>query len=437
MNSTIKVLLAGSLHLPICATAQEYIQANGSSQLNGNPYYVLPKATILLKIPVMKTSYTIADYIKGMVISDDELKILEKKFGVDSTIMKQLLKAPDTKIEKSKVNEDSLKVSVLAKPDYTKIFYTDAEKKWNKSKSVVFTYGADGVLTEGESSVEDKTFDLAVKTLSGLTSIAGAFFKGPGVKAQNNSNVKFEDLEAILTKLEGLSETVRDKDIYKEVKGELEKKYAKLFAEYFYQEKKKVTIHNVYYTPKSTSPPTDQDISFFSLNPSNGNLEFNTQFAQELWGSNLKVGPVPGGAVEYKIRYIDINDDLTKHIDAKLMPANGFAYNIPVRVQFRLIAKDKTIYDEIIKVPQFGVIGRVYSNRNKLVYSLDPLTGELKKLSVSSSAISTDQVGSVGTAVNELITTSKGDSEAKKLEQEVTRLENEKKKRDLLKELNN
>ena len=61
--------------------------------------------------------------------------------------------------------------------------------------------------------------------------------------------------------------------------------------------------------------------------------------------------------------------------------------------------------------------------------------GELKKLSIEGKAITSDQVASLSSGLNEIITTAKGDSDATKLDNEVKKLESLKRKRELLQEL--
>lgn len=66
-----------------------------------------------------------------------QLSIFEKKYGLDT-------KKYDTVIRKLKgsinymISEFSTKISLRAIVDYTKIFYVDTYRKWNKNQSVTF-----------------------------------------------------------------------------------------------------------------------------------------------------------------------------------------------------------------------------------------------------------------------------------------------------------
>ncbi|QEM06306.1 hypothetical protein DIU31_023320 [Mucilaginibacter rubeus] len=420
--------------LSASAMAQPYYQLSSGNPLNGNPYYILPKAAIVIAIPVTTQSYIgsstlIADY------SDDEQKILALKYGFDADIYKILIKKAERKFEKSSIGNDSVKVALIAKPDYAKVFFTDAEKKWNKNKSVSFTYGSDGIVTDGESFTEDKTFDLVVKTFSSVVSIAAAVFKGPEETLAATPRVTFDDLDEIKTKMDALDHIINN-DIYKDRKSILQGKYDKAFAEHFYKEKKTIKITKLYYTPKAESVPADNQYqTLFSLNPDNGKLTFNKELSQELWAVNIFTAELDPKE-SFKIKFTSHPQTLQNAIGRSSFPSNGFAYNIPSQKEFKLVdKKEETIYDDFIKIPQWGIVGRLNTEKNKLTFSLDPVTGELKKVVIGSSAISSDQIGGVTSGLTDAVKFARGDSKDTEREKEAKRLETEVKIRDLQKSL--
>jgi hypothetical protein len=411
--------------------AQSYYQADQHHPLNGNPYYILPKASLLIQVPVTTTVYKKGkEFTTGY--TDVELEVLARKYGVDPDTYKKIDSIGS--YQQSAVNEDSVKISVLAKPDYTKVFFTEGEKSWNKNKSVTFTYGADGMVTDGESSVEDKTFDIVVKSLSGIVSVASVAWRGPIDTAKAKPEVTYDELDKILETISGLSSVgIVSNDVYKDVKSSLERKYTKLFSNYFYSETKKIKVLKTYYTP-AVKPMDNQPFDLFALNPANGRVTFNQSLQNELWASDLVTGTLTGKV--YQLRFTEQSEKFQTAVTIQQMPSDGFAYNLPLRLEVKLTSpKSETIYDDFCKFPQFGTIGRLYTNKNKLSFSLDPINGELKKLTISSSALTTDQAGSVASAASDAIKLARGDSADTKLDNEVKRLDNEVKKRDLLKKL--
>ena len=122
--------------------------------------------------------------------------------------------------------------------------------------------------------------------------------------------------------------------------------------------------------------------------------------------------------------------------DGSSVPADSYlGYNVPAKSKISIVKPDgEEVGQDVFKVPQFGKMAYISARKMHVIFQLDPMTGELKKLSVSRKAISDDQVGNTATAINSAIQAVKGEDADTRLDKEVRRLENEKKKRDLLKE---
>lgn len=420
------------LAFPFSAFAQKYKHLKNDERLSGQQAYMLPKAAFIIEVPIVKNTLSRGkSFINNFTAN--ELQYLAERFGLDEAKYKLMVATPTKDF--LEIADDSIKISATAVPDMSKIFYVDSKSKWNKNQSVTFNYGTDGVLTEGESSVEDKTFDIAVKIASGVTSVvAGAFplTRGGGgadLSIENPKERAVKELEEALTALEGL-EGQLNYDVYKDLKTKLEKRYRSIFEKYFYKEKERITIVKVVYTPVANTQ-LNTEIPFFRLN-ANSNLTFDYRIIKQLQGKDLSPGTVISG---YTIAFIPCREQQKTYYNSRTDDKTGFAYNIPLRAEIKIKnSAKKTIYDEIHKIPQMGIVGFTNTKKEKLVFNLDPLTGELKKLTIEGKAITTDQIGNTATAVTEAVKAAKRDDEDTKLEKEVKRLENEKKKRELLKE---
>lgn len=411
------------------AMAQEYQHASASKKINGDQAYILPKAALNIEVPIDKTAL-VPGSIKTLYTAD-QFAVLKRKYGVDSE--KYANARSKNPYITYNIAEDSIKINLKAMPDYTKIYYVNPKAKWNKNQVVSFTYGADGILTEGESSLENKTFDIVVKGLSGLSAIVGAALKDAGTKSTEYTiptNIK--ELDDVLIKFNTLEDQI-NYDIYKDLKKRYEKEYSAIFADLFYKEKKETTVVKFIYVPSSLTP-VNTPVPLFKLDNTKGELVFNNALQSQIIISEAIFDS--NTASSYSLYYDKLSEQQSDYNTPRSDSDTGFAYNIALSVYLKLTnPKAKILYYQPAKIPQLGIVGFTNTRKEKLIFQLDPLTGELKKLSIEGKAISTDQVGSISPLVTDLIATAKGDSDATKLEKEVKELEMEIKKRNLLKEL--
>jgi hypothetical protein len=407
-------------------TAQNYYQ-KGAQKLSNQPMYILPKAVLSIDMQVVKIEYKMGDQFKKY--TDDQLKTFVFRYGIDPDVYKKLRDKGN--YETASFSEDSLKISTIAAADYSKIYYIDPKVKWNKDLSVVFTYGEDGILTEGESGLQDKTLEMVAKGLSAVATVARGFALLDAHATPPAGYV--EQLETELKNFTKLEDQM-DYQIYKDLKSTIEKNYGKVFAEYFYTTKKTITKVKIYFTPNEKDE--SREIALFSVS-SKGDVVIDKKYMQndQVWGKKFKFDHLDSTKA-YKLSFKKIGAQRADHHHKREASDLGFAYNIPAVVEMKLTdPKNEIIYQELAKIPQFGIVGFVSQHKGKLTYSLNPITGELKKLVIDKKGISGDQITGIATSSEELIKAIKGDSYDKKLQDEVTRLENEKKKRDLLREL--
>lgn len=412
------------------AKSQSYTQLSPGDQIAGKQAYILPKASFVIEIPIESTILSCKKYNSTY---EKYFKVLEKRYGLDPKKYKSL-KSDSTKTNIS-IGEDSIKFKMISTPDYEKVFYVASTSGWNKNQAVTFTYGVDGILTDGEASRENKTFDILMKGISSIVGIVRNFEKGTdNEKAIAQDTLNLKELDDALADFDKL-QFVNNFDVYKALKTTYEKRYNYLFAEKFYSEKKKLSIIKVVYTPKKETL-ANKNIPFFNLDKKTGKISFEKTLGRELWGKDIDTVKLDGTEV-YQLKFKPVQEQQSKHFKNRSSKEFGFAFNIPLKVELQLLnPKGQIIVNEITKVPQLGIIGYINNiKRAKLSYSLDPLTGELKKLSVEGKAILVDQIGSTAATITDATNLIKGDDADTRLENEVKRLENEKKKRDLLKEL--
>ncbi len=438
MNSAKPILTSLFLILTFVLSAQTYTKlSDGSTIPPGKSYYILPKGSFIIEIPIV-TSKLIKGARYNKDFNEDILKFANEKIGLD--IKKYSSLKPDSikDITTYSISDDSIKISMKAVPDDDKVFYLNSKPKWNKNQSVTFNYVDGGILTEGEVSREDKTFDILVKGLSAAVSIASVALTGRS--AQNRDKIKSADslliidMAAILEKITNQG-CCDNHEVYKDIRAQYEKQFTNLFSQHFYSEKKIITINRYIYTPLNVTK-NDVLIPFFSFNNNDSKIYFSPDVENLIWG---KVVTSSGfeSKTSFKIRFKSSRDQLVDKFSEFAPKSISLAYNVPKKIEFQFLnTDDKIIFNEIFKVPQFGKIGYVdFIKNGKLTYSLDPTNGELLKLSISSTAVTSEQIDAASSAAKDLINTVKGDDATTKLEKEVTRLELEKKKQDLLKSL--
>jgi hypothetical protein len=423
--TSLLIFLAGT-----CA-AQTYKKGTAADLSRGEPYYILPKATIQFEIPILTEKYDKGAYF--VQLDTHQLKYAALKYGLDRNTYLKVQK--DKSYTQHSIRKDSIKIQLQARPDYDKIYFADTKKNWNNNKSLSFSYGPDGILTEGEATTENKTFDLITKGIGSIASLATIGFKQVSPDNSKKDDFQIEALEKILAQIAELG-GVAETGIYTALKADLEKQYTKAFAQYFYAEKKSVRTIRFFYTP-SGNAPTGASEKLFAFDQQNGKLTFSDDpnIKNAIRGKEIHWGNITNLA-GYTLRLSRAQDNLLPATTTTTPFPDGFAYNIPLHTNVEFSAADNTIISsDILKIPQYGTVAALNTKNRKTSYILDPISGELKKISIGSSALSTDQLGSASTSAQDILKLIKSDSEVTKLEKEVKRLENEKKRRELLKAL--
>lgn len=412
--------------------SQTYGHITGAQKIDGEQSYILPKAA--LEIKLSKQTTTLVRTAPYIAYSPAQLEILKLKYGVNPKKYTSL--KDNSTVMTHNLIEDSIKLKTLAVPDYSKIYYVTSSSKWNKNQSVTFTYGADGMITDAESTYQDITFDLVVKGISTLTGVVGSLAKSAtAIKYSalpTDTNVAIDDLDAIIRDYSILNTQISP-EIYKDLKKALDKKYMAVFAKHFYKEEAEITHIKAIWIPsagQSIAAPLD----LFAFDATTGVVTFSNGLGT-IEGKGVTQGTIANAyRVNYKAASEQQSTFYSPRSDSK---HQGIAFNIPLKVvvDVKNPAGEIMFYD-VVKIPQWGIVGHANTRKkDKVNFSLDPTTGELKKLTIEGKAITSDQIGSAGSAVTDAMKLFEKADPDTELEKEVKRLENEMKRRDLLLEL--
>lgn len=383
----------------------------------------------MIEVPVVETIH-----IKGNKFINDATEQAKEyyadNFNVDTSIYNILLN--NSVFKKYALLKDEIKITALAEPDFNKIYQVCIKDKWNKNQKVNFAYNSDGILTEGESSYEDKTFEIIIESLNLINKVINV------VVRNYESNIdSINSLKEIQNKYENLAK-ISDFEIYKAEKNRLDEKYSKLYSKYFYSTLINKSVKKIYYTPENED--LDKITHIFDFDEKTGVIFVNdlpklTSRSRNVQKQKLTTDFNKNHTISLTSNNKDQLADKIKYVND--VKNNGFAYNIPKIVQLKFYTDKDTIINELFKIAQLGKIGYIKSGNNKLSYNLDPLTGELKKLTVENESALNDQINSVSAISSDLIKLVMGEDPDTKLEKEVKRLENEIKKRNLEKQLEN
>ena len=101
------VILLLTLMTGFYSYGQKYYHAKTAGQIGQNPYYILPKASLLIEVPVITKTYTPSPNLPKD-ISPENLKILKEKYGLDSSVYVKVEK--QTPYISHSVMNDSIKI---------------------------------------------------------------------------------------------------------------------------------------------------------------------------------------------------------------------------------------------------------------------------------------------------------------------------------------
>lgn len=436
MRKTIFTLLlpaALSTGIALQASAQKVYDVANNGKIDGGISLILPRVSYMIEVPVLTTTYK-----QGLMLKQgDEFLAQCIRYGANRKACTELLlkKSNDASYSEYAIQEDSIRLTPLSTPDYTKAFYIDPKKKWYANQTLSFTYGTDGMITDASMTYENKSYDLVMKGVGGLIGLVGNFVglgKGPGNIKGNEGKIK--ELEDILKKIDSLTNSADDIDMYKERIAKLEKKYAAAFAKYFYTAKLTVKTTKILIIPaaKNNTPAYGNPLTYqlFSLDKTNGKIIINNNpsvTADVIWYKNAEVGTIGNTAYTLQVSLLSKSVQATEHFDSRPNNTTYMPYNVPAKTDVKLIKKsdkgEDILYHEMQDMPQFGIVAYLKNPKNKKNIQYDPLTGAIKKIDIESKAISTDNIGAAADLLDKGIKMSLPKTENQKMKEEVERLD--------------
>lgn len=401
--------------------------------INGDHYYALPKTAIVMDFTVKKTTYTKGKNFVTQFFTDAAHfdSTVFRVFGVDPKIYAHL--------QKEKVKEEfelgDVKISAAARRDKDKIFKIDGSRKFLRHNSMTFTYGDDGILLSGELSSEGQVFDAVVKGLSGIASIVGAAFRGP-TASKTPAKPFTEDLENLEKLLDSyddylMNNTNANFEVYKDKKAIMTDRITAEFSRLFYKIKTRTSTVSIAYIPDAADSKVTTDQVIFKFDDSNGKLIINLDISNKvkvLTAYDYSTSSIKDG---HTISITPDAEVLSGFFTSRKDSDKGFAYN--VSVPSTVVYKSGKVKKDVqyFKIAQYGVVSYINPKQKKTAFELDPLTGDLKKITAETASITGDNVTSAATSATDVIKLIKGDDEKTKLQNKFDKLELKKKIKDL------
>ena len=434
---SLKIFLTISILLVLCARtfSQDYSMLSSPKKIDSEVYYILPQSALSFDLPIILDQLILSRKYKSY--PDSVLIYYQQHYGLDVSKYKSLEKS---KVIKSiSLAEDSIKISMQPVPDPSKVVYISSKSNWNKKQTIAFEYGVDGMISTGQSSREDITYDIAVKSLSAIATVASAVAKSryDNVPDDIPDSFKMERLDMIISKIEKLNSMPPHAfETYKALMLMQEKLFKEEFERIFYSEKRKYIVNKIVYVPNKALA-NSSSIPFFVLDTLKL-LIFNKDLESDLFGKNLQFHSFDSLTNKsYILSFVPAKPIVSTLFNARPIESTNFAYNLPQKTIVNVYNQKKSsIFCGVLSMAQFGIVGAIESKRKNLSFTLDPITGELRKIGISKNNSSTEQVSSTSASAAELFNALKSEDADTKLDKEVKRLENEIKKRDLTRILN-
>jgi len=416
--------------LAACSSQIKVSRVSGNDKITNEYYYVLPKTVFAIDVPVKTTKYIIgSDFVKNLTV--EEIKVYKEKYGLDEKIYKSL-NAGNSGTVITKQECGDITFTTIARPDYNKVFKVEPNAKFLKEQAFTFTYTADGIASESEISIQDKTWDVTFKTLESVASIIGAVKSGKGPdKFVKDDLMVLDKLLASYFDFQSVGAT-GEINIYKEKVAYLEKQIAQSFGQHFYKTKTETKTIHVLFTPKSD---LKGELKLFRFKETDGSIVLNNSYKEQLDALGLgkfAFGDFASGDKAFTLQLIEVNGGLGFNFNEYNNGSTGYVYNLPAN--YRIILKDEdgdAVVSQDVKIPQFGKMASLSSKQSKSKIQFNTETGELKSVTGENKAFSTETISAGTSALKSGVETIKGDDEYTRLDKEVKILELKKKKLDL------
>lgn len=350
-------------------------------------------------------------------------------------------------------------VTSRAVPDPDEIYLVHIKGGWFQDRSLDLTLTDVGLLESGTSEAEDRTVDLAVKTIEVAATVAGKVIGVGAFKEREAGEPRHrnpyrkailvaEAIEGVRNNMLKIKSSTQYADMSVEtLKFQIDelKKHETALKRYFWETTVIPWKARVEYYPKDgTSPPkmfdlvvTDSDILFLV----NGAGELVRKIPEEfLKDGNPANRTVDCRALKCVAVTIDQQEDseVAGIVGEKKWPwasKRGFRYRIPGMAIIKVKEGDKVLTRTRMPVAQFGTVvalpADTGSNKSKYSIALFTKLGAMKNIKIDSTGIQPKAIEGAGAAAGAIVGAVEAASETSKLKREVELLKLKKEKKEL------
>lgn len=465
------ILLLVLLLFTISSIAQRRVRirhVDANNMIEGQPYIILPKAAVKIKVSIIEFSYTIGDLLRKYVTIDTKncteeqikkaLAPLSDEYDVSTDVLFRLLNR-DPKSDKEELKiykmDRDVKMSVLSVLDPNKIYKYIRLKSPLNSGLLSLEYDENGILISSKQTDEPKLLPAIFSAVTGLAGIITA--------AKNASApvvAKTDDKAGGCVLVKHTMEDELDKAIvaynnyvtasvsiftekqFEKGREKMEEAMNKQLSKLFYSKTTRIIpVEMTFVIPVADPKNPSDEFQMFEFDKVTGKLNYLKNNAQDFLltpkdrfkeASNLsnpvilKLSEIPKG-----FNKAAMLSNLVKAPDKLTV-----VYNIPQSMRAELLRPKSTeaYMDTIIKIPQRGAVGYFSMRPSNLELTYDN-NGELRKITAERTSV-LDQVGPGLTSAKDFITATKKEekTELELLKEKADLFETLKKIRDLEKE---
>lgn len=404
-------------------------KVNTGSDLAESMFYALPRNTLDVEIKVKKSTLK-RDVAHSW--SDACIKYLADKYDISEDDLKNL--KGQVKYESHSMYKDSITMSQGTMPDVEKIYELNVRPTFFTDNVIGLTFTQDYILSEATVSSENKGFEIGLSAGSSILGAITSLSKGQWDetdKAKPSGCPSFTELDAAIS---AYASYITDHNLpnsteaYQNGKAYYAKRVEKEFEKALYSKEEK--IYSVKFSLNPDNKMADGNIDFFKLNTTNGIIEINQAFQNQIRTSTSdKVNFIAAGDdTWYVLNLKRVTDDVYSKV-AQLNVASsketGLVYNIPGTATFTL-RKPKggnNLLSNTYKMAQFGTTGSLSPKFTKASVTLDPVTGSLIKAGGESKSIATSNITGTGDLVGKAKEAFKKTTEEEELEKRIKLLE--------------